>query len=763
MHLRKIIVCLFLTFFLINFSFVIAQFNENTQDFNINNANKRLSAINAKLSIQDLKSDNLEALFSELTNLQNQAKKCVDTTQEQLNSINELLKSNQMSQPTQRLKKAYESLRHKRDIYAGRLSECRLFVFHSQETLVTLTETIQRLSKFELLERGTSIWKIFDRRVSFKEIDFEKMYKLSGIELLSSTQWVVLFLLLALGTGIAFLIKRLCVYWVDKIQRRYVIFASIVWTIKTFVIPIFIFLITSLFFTIFFTSVTPIPTIALISHAILFYILVIFILHLLFYSKPPTTSFFRLSPRLGKTFYLRLSVIALWLLLGYIAIALFREQQLSVQLIGVVRAFYITLISLSVVWLCWLSSKLPIVKKVGKGLSWFIKLTVSILLLIMIVPEWMGYHRLAVFMIVGIFYTLLLIGIVWIITRFVGETIHILHDNKYYAARWLRYYLGLKPHRTIIELYILKFALYIIIACMFALILLKMWNVSTVYVDGLKHSFIEGFTVAGLKVIPARIIAAIVIFGVLNIITRVIASYVARHQQFEGEKDTQVAVASIIIYIGFAVALLIALIVAGVNFTGLAIVAGALSVGIGLGLQSIVNNFVSGVILLLEKPIKPGDRIIVDGTEGFVKKIRVRSTQITTMTKEDVIVPNSNLITSPVTNYMFRDKLWRVTCRVGVAYGSDVELVKKILITIAKQHTDILQESPNNIRVLFREFGDSALIFELWCIIRDVNKKYMIMSELNFSINKAFSEHNIVIAFPQRDIHVKDWSLPSTR
>ena len=177
--------------------------------------------------------------------------------------------------------------------------------------------------------------------------------------------------------------------------------------------------------------------------------------------------------------------------------------------------------------------------------------------------------------------------------------------------------------------------------------------------------------------------------------------------------------------------------------------------GIGLGLQSIVNNFLSGLILLIEQPIKPGDRIKIDGIEGFVKKVSIRSTQIITPSKEDIIIPNSDLITHHVTNYMFSDKYWRVNCPIGVAYGSDTDKVCEALMEVAIAHPEVVNTPLNKPVVLFRSFGDSALLFELWCLIKDVNRKYVVTSELNLAIDQAFRKNNISIAFPQQDVHIK--------
>ena len=161
------------------------------------------------------------------------------------------------------------------------------------------------------------------------------------------------------------------------------------------------------------------------------------------------------------------------------------------------------------------------------------------------------------------------------------------------------------------------------------------------------------------------------------------------------------------------------------------------------------------MILLIEKPIRPGDRINVDGVEGFVKKIRVRSTQIITPSREDIIVPNSDLITRRVTNYMFSDKFCHINCEVGVAYGSDTQLVRDVLLNIANHHEEVVKIGRNKPVVLFRSFADNSLVFQLGCLIKDVNKKSIVKSDLNFAIDQAFRDHHIDMPFPQRELHIK--------
>ena len=197
---------------------------------------------------------------------------------------------------------------------------------------------------------------------------------------------------------------------------------------------------------------------------------------------------------------------------------------------------------------------------------------------------------------------------------------------------------------------------------------------------------------------------------------------------------------------------------AGVDLSNIAIIAGALSVGIGFGLQNIVNNFVSGIILLFERPIRPGDWIVVGNTEGFVQKVRVRATEIQTFDRSDVIVPNSELISGQVTNWTYRDPYGRVICPVGVAYGSDVQLVRKLLLAVAEEHPQVISDGRTPPpKVFFLAFGDSALLFDLRCFISDVKSRLAVRSELNYAIDAAFRANGIQIPFPQQDLYVKSW------
>ena len=216
----------------------------------------------------------------------------------------------------------------------------------------------------------------------------------------------------------------------------------------------------------------------------------------------------------------------------------------------------------------------------------------------------------------------------------------------------------------------------------------------------------------------------------------------------------RLAVASITRYVFLLLGLLVILQTAGIDLTALHVLAGAVGIGVGFGLQNVVSNFISGLIIMFERPIKIGDRIVVDNVEGDVVEIGARSTKVLTNDNIMIIVPNSKFITENVVNWMYNDASVRFRIPVGVAYGTDVRKVEKILLEVAKAEPDVLDDPPPAVR--FLGFGDSALNLELraWST-KAVNRKGRLISALNFAIYDKFREHGVEIPFPQRDLHIR--------
>jgi len=215
------------------------------------------------------------------------------------------------------------------------------------------------------------------------------------------------------------------------------------------------------------------------------------------------------------------------------------------------------------------------------------------------------------------------------------------------------------------------------------------------------------------------------------------------------------AAGAIVRYIVLVVGFVIILQTAGIDLTALNVLAGAVGIGLGFGLQNIVNNFVSGLIILFERPIQVGDRIVVGDVEGDVVHIGGRSTTVVSNDNISIIVPNSKFITENVVNWSHNDRKVRFRIPVSVAYGSDARLVEKVLLEVAAENQDVLATPAPGVRLM--DFGDSGLRFELraWSSTL-VHRKGVLISALNFSIYEKFAEHGIEIPFPQRDLHIRD-------
>ncbi len=221
------------------------------------------------------------------------------------------------------------------------------------------------------------------------------------------------------------------------------------------------------------------------------------------------------------------------------------------------------------------------------------------------------------------------------------------------------------------------------------------------------------------------------------------------------ELGVRLAVGTIIRYGVLILGLIIVVQTVGINLSTITILAGALGIGIGFGLQNVTNNLVSGIIILFERPIKVGDRIQVGDVFGDVMRISMRATMVLTNDNISVIVPNSEFISSTVINWSHNDRNVRFNIPVGVAYKEDPDNVKQILLEVADKEIGVLK-SPKPV-VLFKEFGDSSLNFDLLIWTSSyITTPAILRSKLYFEIFKKFRENNIEIPFPQRDLHIKN-------
>jgi small-conductance mechanosensitive channel len=284
---------------------------------------------------------------------------------------------------------------------------------------------------------------------------------------------------------------------------------------------------------------------------------------------------------------------------------------------------------------------------------------------------------------------------------------------------------------------------------------LTIWGVYENLPEAVKGLLAKGFNLGSYRISVGLVIVSVGIlyisFLVSQVVQKLLVDQVLTRRRIEIGVKVSIArlVHYVLIFIGFVVALL----ALGFEFTKLTIMLSALGVGIGFGLQNIVNNFVSGLILLFERPVRVGDYIELDGRWAEIKDIGLRATIVQTFDQADVIIPNADMVANQVINWTLTNRLVRLTIPVGVAYGSDISLVMETLSESAKDNSKVAKTPAP--QVLYLNFGESALEFELRVWVLDADNWLIVSSELHQEIDRRFREAKIEIAFPQRDLHLR--------
>ncbi len=380
-----------------------------------------------------------------------------------------------------------------------------------------------------------------------------------------------------------------------------------------------------------------------------------------------------------------------------------------------------------------------------------IRIVIILLAMGSIIASLIGHVYLGQYITFGIFITIILLGIGFLIREAAHELIGFIIKRK-----WLRQTFGFR----IITLQKIKFwAEFIVDPLIFGaafLVIMPFWGVPVERLLQILKTAFEGFNIGELRISLKGILLSIIVFIVLMRLTKFIQKFIKQNifpkssQSLAQQHNT----ITIINYLGVIIALGAAIAALGIDYQTIAVILGALSVGIGFGLRNIVSNFVSGLLLLVEKPIKVGDWIQIGQHEGFVKDLKFRSTELETFQQASVIIPNADLISQPVINNTFADEKGRIEVPVSVAYHSNPKQVHDLLVEIAKEHPLTLDD-PEPF-VVFMNFGESSLDFELRAFTDDVISKVGIASDMRYEIEKRLRENSIEIPFPQRVVHFQD-------
>ncbi len=380
---------------------------------------------------------------------------------------------------------------------------------------------------------------------------------------------------------------------------------------------------------------------------------------------------------------------------------------------------------------------------------------VLFLLAVIVLADLLGFENLAFYLAQGATWTWLAVILLWLLWL-VAEIIlrHSLHPEEGWAPRR---YPG--QQELLQRLYGMgRFILSLLLGAGLVVWGLNSWGIKP---ESVAWAF--QWLTWGPQLGPARLTllnlggaAAAIYLGVL--LSRTLRGLMAARifPRTGLDQGVQYTIATTLHYVVLILAILVALNILGFPLTNLALVAGALGVGIGFGLQNIVNNFISGLILLFERPIKVGDLLVIDGQWGTVKEIRVRSTVFETFDRYVLIIPNSELLSHKVLNWTHYGRgINRLTLKVGVSYGSDVKRVTQLLTEVCRANPRVAVEPPPQIS--FAAYGDSSLDFTIWVYLKTPGDRTPATHELNSAIFETFREHGIEIPFPHRDLYIKEW------
>jgi potassium efflux system protein len=360
-----------------------------------------------------------------------------------------------------------------------------------------------------------------------------------------------------------------------------------------------------------------------------------------------------------------------------------------------------------------------------------------------------GYASFASFLAGRIVFTLALVATLYLLLVVTDALINRTLSADSPGGRKIARQLGIEPRR----LGLIGKLTSGIVRALFVLVVLALavgrWEVAAADLFEAVKGVALGIRIGDFTISFGAVFGAIAFFVIVVLLTRLTQRWLEREVMPHTaiEPSLQLSIVTILGYVGFIIAIVLALGELGIDPQKIALVAGALSVGIGFGLQSIVSNFVSGLILLAERPIRVGDQIVVKSEEGFVRRISVRATEIETFDKGSVIIPNSELITGVVKNWTHLNTLGRVHIKLAVDYEADAEKVIAVLKACVAEHPSVLRQPPP--AVLLTELGSAALTFEIFCIVPNLGDRGGIKSDIHIAILRAFRAEGIALSPPQ--------------
>src|SRR3990167_6837234 len=518
--------------------------------FSIHAANETLNNIQKKFPTKNSYAE-VDRYVQTLDALNDNAKQCVSDAESHLKIISGLVKSTQVDHITRLQRGDFKYLQEKQLIYEKQLSECQLFVYRSHETLKGYKDRLQAASTTQILKRSTPLWKMPDTSwtESIKTIDIDKVVSQSGVMLISADQWIACLILIILLTIISFYMRLFLRRAIENVDNTHLLWSALLTVLAQFIVPCAVLGLLSAFLNLMYQGIYPTPTLELISRATLIMFLCMAFVKYLFYPSASLPGLFLIAEPFGCLFYRRLVILFVMLLLSYIVTAVMREQILSIALVDIMRTLFLTVLCMMAMWIFSLWRHSPHANRLKRSTVVFFSAIFIVALLALLLTEWLGYHRLAMFVIVDLCLTAIFTVIAMSVFRLIDLLYQWLDDTQYFVSRKVHQIFGVKFNKKIHEFFIVKLAAYFVVLCLYIVFILKSWSISSVFVDSIIDGMTDGFKFAGLKIIPLRVVLALLSFSIVLLAGRFLAATIAKKHHFRGEEDTQIAISTITIYI----------------------------------------------------------------------------------------------------------------------------------------------------------------------------------------------------------------------
>ncbi|WP_133127025.1 mechanosensitive ion channel family protein [Legionella nagasakiensis] len=708
----------------------------NAVDFDSDRIKNKLSQIHQNLSSNALNIDALYSLLSTIKDLQQQTEKCVADNKEHLKRINQLLDDETVA-PTlaKEDKSQYNYLIKQKNLYSKQVASCSLSLYRLHDLRINILSQIKKKEQYILLEKGMPPWKIFQYG------DYEKFFfnaqalsDFMGFISPQSNQLTIIYFLIIL---IVFY-SSLSYKWSFNpeyvkhdvrgltIIKRYAIILLPVGVLSLY-IHLIAFYKTGVAARPFFTDVLFLYLLVNAMNEL--YIRVILV------NRP------WFDHHLVDSILLRTKILLGLILFGILGLLFFNNQPIPQLYIDFIKTVYLTILSIAALWTFWTAFELDSIRhKLSRRSLHIMMNTIIALFLVPILMAWIGYQQFATFFIPSVLGTILILFIYWRLCIWINYAHDKLQDKL--SSMIIKHHRG-----SLVELQVIRIAILIGITINTCMLLMVIWWVPKQEILSFFNYLHHGFQLNDMRIAPLRILRAVGFFCLILVIGRIIARRIGTLKTIAEDPDRQATIVMLVTYFTYLIALLIALIISGINLRFLGLILGGFSVGIGFSLRSIMTSFISGLVLFIKKPIKVGDHVIIEQVEGLVKKISLLSTQITTETNSEVIFPNSLLIEKSIVCYTFDNNRYvKINIPILIGNSDDLNKAKHIIQNIVSQHKQVVQTPPYEPEILYElahDRGANQFYLDVRCVISDIEKKPVITSELNMEIIEALQANNI--------------------